>query len=161
LPEGRQFARADHLTVGDGLLGADGALVVVESVTVRGVASQPMVNLTVAVTHTFYAGVTPVLVHNCGTADEALPGLPDSAPKPAGRGSTGRTEPQNLNEQLAMEEVRSAPRADGATVIVEDLGDPRWKGWEKVTQNPNGIEIHYVREKGTGLVDDFKFADQG
>jgi hypothetical protein len=59
LPEGRQFARADHLTVGDGLLGADGALVVVESVTVRGVASQPMVNLTVAVTHTFYAVTTP------------------------------------------------------------------------------------------------------
>jgi hypothetical protein len=67
LPEGREFARADHLEPGDSLSGADGDLVVVESVTLREVPAQPMVNLTVAVTHTFYAGQTPVLVHNCGT----------------------------------------------------------------------------------------------
>jgi hypothetical protein len=43
------------------------------------------------------------------TADELLPGLPASAPKPLGLGSTGRTTPGSLAEQLAMTEVRSAP----------------------------------------------------
>ncbi|WP_344108447.1 hypothetical protein [Kribbella alba] len=40
------------------------------------------------------------------------------------------------------------------------MTDPRWPGsdgWVKMTQNVNGTEIHYVMNRGTGQVDDFKF----
>ncbi|MBB5632531.1 hypothetical protein BKA04_000754 [Cryobacterium mesophilum] len=57
-------------------------------------------------------------------ADNLLPGLPASAPKPLGLGSTGRTAPQNLTEQLAMTEVRSAP--GGRVLSKVTMTDPRW-----------------------------------
>ena len=53
--------------------------------------------------------------------------------KPLGRGSTGRTTPSNLAEQLAMKEVMSNPEVGERLDL--DLGDPRWpgsEGWEKV-----------------------------
>jgi hypothetical protein len=57
-------------------------------------------------------GYDRIVVGSCvatkGVVDPDLPGLPASAPKPAGLGSTGRTTPGNLTEQLAMTEVRSA-----------------------------------------------------
>ena len=34
---------------------------------------------------------------------------------------------------------------------------PASEGWEKVSQNINGVEIHFNRNKNTGAVDDFKF----
>ena len=91
------------------------------------------------------------------TADDLLPGLPSSAPKPAGLGSTGRTTPSNLTEQLAMTEVRAAPAGQAIRV---PMTDPRWPaadGWMKMAQNVNGVEIHYVLNTVTGAVDDFKF----
>ncbi len=42
------------------------------------------------------------------------------------------------------------------------LNDPRWlasEGWVKMSQNINGVEIHYVYNTITGAVDDFKFID--
>jgi filamentous hemagglutinin len=41
-----------------------------------------------------------------------------------------------------------------------EMTDWRWQGssgWVKMTQNVNGVEIHYVRNTLTGAVDDFKF----
>ncbi|WP_152667303.1 RHS repeat-associated core domain-containing protein [Cellulomonas sp. FA1] len=92
-------------------------------------------------------------------AGGVLPGLPASAPRPLGLGSTGRTVPGDLAEQLAMTEVRSAP---GGTMLNmrEPMGDPRWPvagGWVKMSQRVNGIDIHYVRNTVTGAVDDFEF----
>lgn len=87
-----------------------------------------------------------------------LPGLPASAPKPLGLGSTGRTVPGNLTEQLAMTEVRSAPA--GAQLQRVTMSDSRWMasdGWVKMQQIVNGVNIHYVRNTVTGAVDDFKF----
>ena len=87
-----------------------------------------------------------------------LPGLPASAPKPLGLGSTGRTVPGNLTEQLAMTEVRSAP--SGRVLSKVPMTDPRWPasdGWIKMQQIVNGVNIHYVRNTVTGAVDDFKF----
>ena len=80
-------------------------------------------------------------------------------PQPLGRGSTGRSAPNNLVEQLAMEQAMSDPKAGG---IMEHLTltDPRWlcgDGWVKMYQNINGVEIHYVFNAITGAVDDFKF----
>ena len=77
---------------------------------------------------------------------------------PLGRGSTGRTEPNSLGEKLSMDQVMSNP-AVGLQVPIP-MTDPRWPksdGWVKMTQNINGVEIHYVRNTKTGQVDDFKF----
>jgi filamentous hemagglutinin len=40
------------------------------------------------------------------------------------------------------------------------MTDTRWPGldgWVKMTQNVNGVEVHYVRNKNSGAVDNFKF----
>lgn len=92
------------------------------------------------------------------TADNFLPGLPKSAPKPLGLGSTGRIEPANLTEQLAMTSVRADPA--GAVIPRVVMSDARWPaadGWVKMEQIENGVNIHYVRNTVTGAVDDFKF----
>jgi len=91
--------------------------------------------------------------------DDLLPGLPAGAPKIAGLGTSGRTAPRDLVEQLAMTEVRSAPA--GTQIVRVTMRDPRWsaaRGWVKMTQTVNGVEIHYVRNTVTGAIDDFKFA---
>jgi RHS repeat-associated protein len=93
----------------------------------------------------------------------ATPGLPKSAPKPLGRGSTGRTTPSNLTEQLAMEQAMSNPGAGRQVPLSQGMTDLRWPasdGWVKMSQNVNGVEIHYVRNTSTGAVDDFKFIDR-
>lgn len=92
------------------------------------------------------------------TAVDGLPGLPATAPMPLGRGSTGRIAPRSLTEQLAMEEVRTAPGGTALTKLT--LTDTRWpasEGWVKMQQTVNGVNIHYVRNVITGAVDDFKF----
>jgi filamentous hemagglutinin len=79
---------------------------------------------------------------------------------PLGLGSTGRTVANSLNEQLAMKEVMSDPAAGTVVQMRSGMADSRWsssEGWVKMTQIVNGIEIHYVRNKNTGAVDDFKF----
>jgi hypothetical protein len=93
-----------------------------------------------------------------GSLESDLPGLPSSAPKPLGLGSTGRVTPASLGEQLAMEEAMSNPSA--GRIVPLQMSDPRWTagtGWSKMSQNINGTEIHYVRNAITGAVDDFKF----
>ncbi|UTR15005.1 hypothetical protein MM221_21160 [Salipaludibacillus sp. LMS25] len=85
-------------------------------------------------------------------------GLNKKITVPLGRGSTGRTTPNNLNEKLAMEEVMSNPTT--GNVLPIRMTDSRWpssEGWVKMSKNVNGIEIHYVRNARTGQVDDFKF----
>jgi RHS repeat-associated protein len=77
-----------------------------------------------------------------------------------GSQSTGRTQPNDLREQLAMEQAQSNPQA-GQQIQNIQMKDPRWpasQGWVKMRQNINGVEIHYVRNTVTGAVDDFKFA---
>jgi hypothetical protein len=84
----------------------------------------------------------------------------DEIPKPLGRGSTGRVEPQSLNEKLAMEEAMSNPSAGKPVPMKKGMTDPRWPGddgWVKYSQNINGTEVHYVYNTKTGQVDDFKF----
>ena len=81
-----------------------------------------------------------------------------------GRGNTGRTVPNSLDEQMAMHQVQSNP-LDGAMDMSQArkpviMTDPRWpasEGWIKMSNNVNGIEIHFVYNKETGAFDDFKF----
>jgi RHS repeat-associated protein len=76
--------------------------------------------------------------------------------------STGRTEPTNLKEKLAMEQARSNPAAGTEIPLKKGMTDPRWpasKGWVKMRQNVNGVEVHYLRNRRTGEVADWKFKD--
>lgn len=90
---------------------------------------------------------------------------PYEKPKILGRGSTGRTEPCNLDEQLAMEEVKSNPKGEELDKI--KMTDPRWpaeEGWVKMSQmvdksDGTKVEIHYVENKLQNVFDDFKFKD--
>jgi hypothetical protein len=82
------------------------------------------------------------------------------AEAPGSLGSTGRTLPANLAEQLAMKQAMSDPAA--GTQLPLRMNDPRWPasaGWVKMGQHINGVEIHYVMNTRTGAVDDFKFKD--
>lgn len=86
-----------------------------------------------------------------------LPGLPQNTPPITGKASTGRTIPRNLAEQLALTAARSHPRA--GKVLRIRMTDPRWpdeKGWMKMQFTTHGVTIHYVLNKITGAVDDFK-----
>ncbi len=128
-------------------------------------------NLTVDDLHTYYvlAGSTPVLVHNSGPCPTArfvtdANGVTIDL-KPLGRGSTGRTAPNSLNEQLAMETVVANPMAGRVIPLKKGMTDPRWMGsdgWVKMTRRVNmgaegDVEIHYVMNTITGHVDDYKF----
>ncbi len=78
-----------------------------------------------------------------------------------GRGSTGRTQPRNIKEKVAMQQAMANPNA-GEPIKMAPMGDPRWPakdGWVKMRQHINGVRIHYVRNKNTLEVDDFKFVD--
>ena len=79
------------------------------------------------------------------------------------RGSTGRTEPANLREKLAMAQVKSNPLA-GEPITRITLNDPRWpasEGWIKMQQivstSYGNINIHYVYNQTLKIFDDFKF----
>ena len=83
--------------------------------------------------------------------------------QPISRGSSGRTEPNNLTEKLAMEQVRSNPSA-GVQLTKITLNDPRWpssEGWVKMQQivptSKGDVNIHYVYNPILGIFDDFKF----
>ena len=51
-----------------------------------------------------------------------------------GRGSTGRTEPRNLMEEMAYEAAKKYPFEEHSgkelMKIVDEIGDERWKGWQ-------------------------------
>ena len=76
--------------------------------------------------------------------------------------STGRTQARNLQEKLAMEQVKSNPQ--GFTPPrVPKMSDAKnnlhhTDGWRKRVQNVNGVEIHYVENINTRQKIDFKFA---
>jgi len=89
--------------------------------------------------------------------------IPSSNSTNASRGSTGRTEPSDLREQLAMEQVKSNPSA-GTQLTRITLNDPRWpssEGWVKMQQivptSQGNINIHYVYSQTLNVFDDFKF----
>ena len=75
---------------------------------------------------------------------------PTSTPTNTSRDSTGKTEPANLREKLAMEQVKSNPSA-GTPLTKITLNEPRWpssEGWVKMQQivptSQGNINIHYV-----------------
>ena len=102
---------------------------------------------------------TQKMMSNAKAQDAAILGALTQMPG-GSRPSTGRTEPQNLNEQLAMEQAKSNPSAGTEIPLKGGMKDPNYPGsdgWVKMSQNVNGTEIHYVRNINTGEVADFKF----
>lgn len=68
--------------------------------------------------------------------------------------------PQSLKEKLALEQVLSNPSKGTIVNLRKGMTDTRWAqedGWIKMTQNINGVEIHYVWNKFLNVFDDFKF----
>jgi hypothetical protein len=153
-PGTRTFTNAIHYRPGDTVQTTDGTATFITT-TRTYTATLTAYNLHINTIHTYYAGTTPVLVHN--SCDDFID-LPASAPRLAGLGSTGRVQPAGLVEQLAMTAVRAAPRGRPIPGLV--LKDSRWPagdGWVKMQQIENGVNVHYVLNTKTGAVDDFKF----
>lgn len=166
----KKWVAAGQLKPGMSLRTPDGHTVTVQAIHAYQ-DRQRTYNLTVAGLHTYYvlAGSTPVLVHNSGPCPTArfvtdANGVTIDL-KPLGRGSTGRTAPNSLNEQLAMETVMANPMAGRVIPLKKGMTDPRWDGsdgWVKMTRRVNvgaegDVEIHYVMNTITGHVDDYKF----
>jgi hypothetical protein len=89
------------------------------------------------------------------TRGDSHKGLPDEH-KP-----TGRTEPRNLNEQIAMKDAIEGA-ANGKVLSRVTLKDSRWPakdGWVKMRyyHESTKIVIHYVRNTKTGQSTDFKY----
>ncbi|MFE3777059.1 hypothetical protein ACFXPA_02810 [Amycolatopsis sp. NPDC059090] len=81
--------------------------------------------------------------------------------QPLGRGHTGRYSSNSINEQIAMDEARLEPQT-GVEIPIK-MQDERWpdaEGWVKMKMEVNGVEVHYVRNKISGAVDDFKYKDR-
>ena len=93
----------------------------------------------------------------------------------ANLGSTAKILPQNLIEDLALQEVKLAPFASDAKVLDLTMKDSRWSssdGWVKMerivhirkfvpSEGGSGeidvkIVVHYVANRTKNLVDDFK-----
>jgi hypothetical protein len=91
------------------------------------------------------------------TRGDSHKGLPDEH-KP-----TGRTEPRNLNEQIAMKDAIEGA-ANGKVLSRVTLKDSRWPakdGWVKMRyyHESTKIVIHYVRNTKTGQSTDFKYKE--
>ncbi|PCI27024.1 MAG: hypothetical protein COB67_09630 [SAR324 cluster bacterium] len=71
-----------------------------------------------------------------------------------------RTNPKNLKEKLAMEEIMSNPNK-GSMEIIKKLNDKNWKEWVKMSnKTDHGIEIHFNAIIKNGIIikaDNFKF----
>ena len=141
---------ACKLRAGDILVLVNGEYVVVEKVQ-HELLEHPIkvYNFQVEDYHTYYVA-SGILVHNRCDASN----LQDV--------STGRTEPKNIQEQIAMQSVKSAPTA--GQVIMTNLNDPRFpEGTVKMAQSfdtfVGKIQIHYNHAAKLGLFFDFKFKD--
>jgi hypothetical protein len=150
------YVAAKHLAVGDRIQTSDGGYAVITAVE-QSVTDEAITvyNFTVDENHSYYVGENELLVHNVSCVSKKM--------AEAGKGHTGRYEPKNLNEQLAMEQVKSNP-SNGEWLKRINLGDDRWDakdGWVKMQQvietSDGKITIHYVINQALGLVDDFKF----
>ena len=147
------WTEAVQLRAGDILVTCNGEYVVVEQVQ-HEILETPVTvyNFEVEDFHTYYVAANEdaafVLVHNkCG--------------EPYDDFSTGRTQPNNLKEKLAMDSVKSNPH-DGK-VIMTKLHDSRlMPGTVKYAKNfkffDDSAEIHYLYHKSRGFFD-FKFKD--
>lgn len=77
-----------------------------------------------------------------------------------------RTEPRNLEEQLALEEAKTKPPNPKSEIMQGKINGPnyptdKWSKNEHVHYNTDGTktDIHYWENRITGEREDFKFKD--
>ena len=148
-----KFIPAKELKISDKLLLSNGKTVIIDSIEIDTLESpETTYNFEVADFHTYYVTDSNILVHNMCRI------------KMANRGSTGRTEADNLVESLAMEQVKSDPLNGSQILNKITLKDKRWaasEGWVKmqsiVKSGTHETTIHFVYNSSLNLVDDFKF----
>ena len=95
-------------------------------------------NLTVADFHTYFVGDSAVLVHNASPC-------------------WSRT-PKSVQDKMTLD----AAKEGGGQKIIDNLGDPQFKGmekWELKVKSADGKDsvVHYVRDPKTNDLMDFKF----
>ena len=145
------WTSAIHLKAGDILVLVNGEYVIVEQVQHELLeAPIPVYNFQVEGYHTYFVSASGVLVHNmCQHKSGDIT-----------RFSTGRSEPKNLIEDLAMKSAKSRPEA--GKVIIPKLSDPRIpNGFVKLQQtfhtSQGTINIHYIGNVAKKVFTDFKF----
>ena len=165
--DGYGFIPADELHVGDVVKTASGEKKQITNVETECYDEPVTVyNFEVMDWHTYYVSELEVLVHNSNPCAADSGTNPNTYVKIEGRGSTGRTTPNDLFEEMAMDSTKRNPfdPGEGNTVrkIIESLNDSRWKGWEKwevVYRAESGrtVTIHFSYDPKNNLYDDFKF----
>jgi len=108
-------------------------------------------------------GITPVTNVSFSTSQTNVDTSTEtnaSASTHTSKGSTATRQPQNLTEQLALEEVKSNPQGKQLPIT---MNDPRWPasdGWvkmqQKVSTSKGNVIVHYVWNSITNEFDDFK-----
>ena len=72
--------------------------------------------------------------------------------------STGRTQPENLKEQMLYQNATKG-NTQGAKMIIQSLKDPRmpgWMGWQKYEMKESDVIIHFVKHRYLPVSFDFK-----
>jgi hypothetical protein len=93
-------------------------------------------------------------------SDTGGAGAAEGGASSSSRGSTGRTTPGGANEARALELAREYP--EYGDVLDIEMKDPEWPakdGWVKMSQDIDGVEIHYNYNTQTCVYDDFKIKD--
>ena len=106
------------------------------------------------------------LAHDIGSTSSTAPQSSTSGGSTSEYGvDNRRVVPKNLQEQLAMQQVKSDPLRNAKELPIT-LNDPRWpasEGWVKmqsIVETEKGkITIHFVFNKIKHIFDDFKFID--
>lgn len=158
--QGLGWVGAASLLPGQQVASAHGGWLRVGSTTWEQ-ARTTVYNFEVAGFHTYFVGTVGAWVHNMCTptnpADAAKTAPNAAAPAKAAPDQWSRT-PKSLQDQMALE----AAQKGAGTKIIDNLGDPRFKGmekWEYKVKSANGADsvVHYVRDPATGQLMDFKF----
>lgn len=136
------WCQANDLEVGMELTDFNGRPVVVDRIGLV-LGHQVVYNFEVEESHTYYVSGAKVLVHNSCSAGDRF-----------------RRAANTLSEQLTLAEAKGG--AGKRIIEAARIKDLKWRGWEKYSHihvNPDGtkIEVHYMKELMTDILDDFKF----
>jgi hypothetical protein len=172
---GKGWLAAGFLSIGDEILSSEGTWVRVEGVADSG-RVETVYNLYVDEDHTYFVGHPhwgfDLWAHNShqtpgGNPTPPAGGKPQPPPAagtPHSQISTGRSQPMNLREQLAMEEAKAG--AGKEIIPANKIGDPRfaggdWAKYQHVHRASDGTKytIHYMKNLRTGEMVDFKFTN--
>jgi RHS repeat-associated protein len=171
-----EWTDASQLKPGDRLHTPTGQQVTVTGVT-NHTGDQPMNDLTIATTHTYYviAGTTPVLVHNCGeskwTPDENY--SPEAVASRSAANKAFYSVPRDTHELVNMLEAnpnmspRLNPNGSVDTFQGNNLSGPARRYWDSWIGSPiywngrPGSQIRIMRNQTTGQVAHFPLTREG